>query len=621
MFKVAGSLCPFCEVRSLLRSGAPAWQSTRTVTSMHKRRPDRMTLSPSVSKPPRRDGDGKRPARRNEGPFAGMNRTRPGERVEAERRRSEAKAATKTTGPVKPYHHRMGKASDERKKTKRFPGDMKALKMQQALTKVSYGQRNAVKSRISDIEAFQQFPLLPVIQESIPKEALRGLLDITPTPIQRLGIPALLGMPGDRRRQTLTSDMRQFLLAAETGSGKTLAYLLPVIDAIKRAEIAEQEEETKNEVKKEEKTSKNIFELESPPLADEAHSSAGRPRAVILLPTSELVDQVGRIFKSFAHTVKLRVSPISASYSATIIRNRLFGPGGVDVVISTPHLLSSIAESDPNILSRVSHLVVDEADSLLDRSFSPITSAIIDRATPSLKQLILCSATIPRSLDSFLQKRFPDIVRLTTPNLHAIPRRVQLSVVDVDKEPYRGNRDLACADTLWSIGKGSSGMADETHEIKRVIVFVNEREKAVDLAKYLVTKGVDAAPLNRDTTEQRRGDILAFFTSSDASSHLAEDLQIRPARSETSGRDSSRVLQNTKVIVMTDIGARGIDTVNVRNVILYDVPHTTVDVIHRLGRTGRMGRRGKGVVLVGKDDRRDVVREIREGMYRGQALI
>ena len=621
MFKAAGSLCPFCEVRSLLRPGAPAWQSTRTVASMQKRRPDRMTLSPSVSKPPRRDADGKRPARRNEGPFAGMNRTRPGERVEAERRRSEAKAATKTTGPVKPFHHRMGKPSDEKKKNKRFPGDMKALKMQQALTKVSYGQRNAVKSRISDIEAFQQFPLLPVIQESIPKEALRGLLDITPTPIQRLGIPALLGMPGDRRRQTLTSDMRQFLLAAETGSGKTLAYLLPVIDAIKRVEIAEQEEETKNEVTKEEKTTKNIFELEPPPLADEAHSSAGRPRAVILLPTSELVDQVGRIFKSFAHTVKLRIAPISASYSATIIRNRLFGPGGVDVVISTPHLLSSIAESDPNILSRVSHLVVDEADSLLDRSFSPITSAIIDRATPSLKQLILCSATIPRSLDSFLQKRFPDIVRLTTPNLHAIPRRVQLSVVDVDKEPYRGNRDLACADTLWSIGKGSSGMADEAHEIKRVIVFVNEREKAVDLAKYLVTKGVDAAPLNRDTTEQRRGDILAFFTSPDASSQLAEDLQIRPARTETPGRDSSRVLPNTKVIVMTDIGARGIDTVNVRNVVLYDVPHTTVDVIHRLGRTGRMGRRGKGVVLVGKDDRRDVVREIREGMYRGQALI
>jgi len=517
----------------------------------------------------------------------------------------------------------------KKKRTERHPGDMKALKMQQALSKISYGQRNTVKSRISEIDSFQQFPFLQVIQDAIPEEALKGQVDILPTPVQRLAIPALLGIDGSNHRRRAqpapTTEMRQFLLAAETGSGKTLAYTLPVIDAIKRAEIAEAEEEAKKQVVKEEKKKGNLFELEPPPLADEAHPSSGRPRAVILLPTGELVDQVARVFKTFSHTVKLRVAGISASYSATIIRNRLFGPSGVDVVISTPHLLSSITESDPNILSRVSHLVVDEADSLLDRSFSPITSSIIDRATPSLKQLILCSATIPRSLDSFLQKRFPDIVRLATPNLHAIPRRVQLGVVDIDHEPYRGNRDLACADTIWQIGRDTSNAVDEAREVKRIIVFVNERERATELAKYLVTKGIDASALNRDTTEQRRGDILESFTSPSLNisptSNSENPSDSIATRSPPSTLASQRILTNTKVLVMTDIGARGIDTVNVRNVVLYDVPHTTIDFIHRLGRTGRMGRRGKGVVLVGKTDRRDIVREIREGMYMGKALI
>ena len=76
-----------------------------------------------------------------------------------------------------------------------------------------------------------------------------------------------------------------------------------------------------------------------------------------------------------------------------------------------------------------------------------------------------------------------------------------------------------------------------------------------------------------------------------------------------------------KVLVTTDLGSRGIDTLAVRHVILYDVPHSTIDFIHRLGRTGRMGRRGRGIVLVGKNDRKDVVREVKEGMFKGQALI
>jgi len=402
-------------------------------------------------------------------------------------------------------------------------------------------------------------------------------------------------------------------------------------DAVKRAEQADAEVEAYEKMKQEEQPKQNNLTLVSPPLTNTPHPTTGRPRAIILLPTSELVSQVGALTKSLSHTVKFRSALISSAVSGKVIRNRLFSPGGIDILISTPHLLASIAESDPNILSRVTHLVIDEADSLLDRGFSPLTSAIIDKSNPSLQQLILCSATIPRSLDSFLRKRFPDIRRLTTPNLHAIPRRVQLGVVDVERDPYRGNKNLACADTIWSIGKAAAdheGPDKNAVDLKHVLVFVNEREKTQEVAEYLVSKGVNAVALSRDTPEHRASEILADFTS-------AEKLSVPRGENPGGLADNQpnyvpfgkvapparRNLPNMKVLVTTDLGSRGIDTLAVRHVVLYDVPHSTIDFIHRLGRTGRMGRRGRGIVLVGKDDRRDVVREVKEGMFKGQALI
>ncbi len=517
--------------------------------------------------------------------------------------------------------------------------------MQRTLSEIPYGHRTSVKKRIREAEAFEGFSLLPSVKESIATQALSGMEHISPTPIQSLAIPELLGQnmrSGRRNSPRMRSEgLEQFLLAAETGSGKTLAYLLPVLDAVKRIEASDAEIEAQSKAMIEEKpNNSNPSQLEPPPLSNEPHPTTGRPRSVILVPTSELVTQVGNLTKTISHTVKFRSALISSAYTGRVIRNRLFAPTGIDVLISTPHLLASISESDPNILSRVTHLVIDEADSLLDRSFAPSTSAIIDKATPSLRQLILCSATVPRSLDSYLRQRFPDIRRLTTPNLHAIPRRVQLGVVDIDKEPYRGNRNLACADTIWSLGKAAAGhvmsevpgsMETERVDVKRVLVFVNEREKTQEVAEYLVSKGIDAAALNRDTPEQRQPEMLHPFTTSaveivsakpiEATVSPGKSTYVSPGRSSSSLPSAPRHLPNTKVLVATDLGSRGIDTLAVRHVILYDVPHTTIDFIHRLGRTGRMGRRGRGIVLVGRGDRRDVVKEVKDGMFRGQALI
>ncbi|KAL9097421.1 MAG: hypothetical protein Q9165_000317 [Trypethelium subeluteriae] len=583
-----------------------------------------MTLSPKVAQSSRRDAPGGKTTKKHtNSPFGGMNVTSASIRDHGPRRSRQQELRTSRG---------RGKDKEDQK-----PKTFKALKMQRTLSSVSYGKRSAVKSKISEVDSFDNFSLLPIVKDSISSQALKGLNIILPTPIQRVAIPFLLGNENGRAdfKPSKKKDAEQFLLAAETGSGKTLAYLLPTIDAIKRAELEDTERVREEVAAREEKSKRAVFELEPPPL-NEPHPTTGRPRAIILVPTSELVTQTGSLVKSFAHTVKYRSALISSSYSGIVIRNRLFSPSGIDILVSTPHLLASIAESDPNILSRVTHLIVDEADSLLDRSFSPLTTAIIEKASPSLRQLIFCSATIPRSLDTHLRSRFPDIRRLVTPNLHAIPRRVQLGVVDVERDPYRGNKDLACADTVWSIGRAATEHFDDGAKervgVKRILVFVNQREKTAELTAYLVSKGIDAVALSRDAGEARQGDVLAAFTgvgaetSGNEEKGRAEDgkVVVSPVYSGKEGKGpgaANRTLPNTKVLVTTDLGSRGIDTLAVRHVILYDVPHTTIDFIHRLGRTGRMGRRGRGIVLVGRHDRKDVVKEVREGMFKGQALI
>lgn len=573
--------------------------------------------------------------RESQGPFGGMNQTeariggRIPPKVRAAVERSAAKAAKST-------------ADARRKNEKKEKPLTHALKMQATLTPLSYNHRAALKEKLEDIKSFDEFELLPSVRDAIYTQALAGMTEVEPTPAQKLAIPALLSKkkkPEGKKKQDDKPQYAQFLIAAETGSGKTLAYLVPVIDAIKRQEELElaEDDSKQHQDEKGQESNDRVLELDTPPAADSLQLKAGRPRAIILLPSSELVSQVGRVVKSMSHSVKFKSHFISSAQTPTVIRNRLFNPNGIDIVVSTPHLIASIAEKEPNILSRVTHLVVDEADSLFDRSFAPITSAILDRAAPSLKQLILCSATIPRSLDTLMDRRFPEIKRLVTPKLHTIPRRVQLGVVDVDKDPFRGSKNLACANVIWQIGRSVHEDSEPHHTVKSILVFVNEREQADEVAQYLISKGIEAVPLTRDTPEQRQSDILSAFTSWDRVRGEEKDDRERnpatrsfrdfvpfdniPDEAGQSKRTQSKRLSNVRVLVTTDLASRGLDTMSTRFVILHGIPHTTIDFIHRIGRLGRMGRRGRAIALVDRHDRKDVVAEVRRLAFRGMPLI
>ncbi|KKA28329.1 hypothetical protein TD95_004534 [Thielaviopsis punctulata] len=566
----------------------------RTYAFSRRSQPSRMVLSKTVAREPMKAG--KLNKRIVEGPFGGMNQT-------VARLPSKAARAER--------HKKQASERYERDKRDSFRrDDRKALKMQQALSTMPYSRRNLLKEKMARYDSFDQFDLLPEVRSAIFADALRGMMAVKPTPVQRLAIPTILA---DAKAKT----RREYLLAAETGSGKTLAYLIPAINALKIAEredpeIAEYKQRQEAALEAARQNNKKIDPFEEP------HPTMARPKVVVLVPTAELVDQVAATARTLSHSVKFKVEKLSAQLRPDVIHRNLYSHRGVDLIVTTPHLLASIVKSDPNVLARVTDLVVDEADSLFDRSFMPSTTTILEKALPSVKRLVVCSATIPKRLDNYLSSHYPDMTRVTTPNLHAIPRRVQLGVIDVSRDPYRNNKDLACADAIYSIGREALRAQEGAHipedelDVRRIMVFVNEREKTEMLAEYLRGKGVEAMALNRDTLDKRFHDnTLDEFKSATPLRVPDNKVAIKAGKS----------LPNVKVVVATDLMSRGIDTLAVRHVILYDVPHTTIDFIHRLGRAGRMGRRGRGIVLVGNDDRKDVVAEVKNSMFMGQALI
>ena len=621
------SICIKCQFEAFAQS----WQPQSTLLASRgqrrflatalrqrvRRAPSRMILSDNVAKTREQLLLDARRKKSHPGPFGGMNRT---EAKFTGRHNERSAAEIKRSGG--------GQETADGKDKKKERGTFHALKMQSTLTPISYMQRDSTKTKLENIKTFEEFDLLPDVGEAIYSQALPGLIEVGPTPAQKLLIPAMLEstLRKKSRKQPRdgTPQYDQFLIAAETGSGKTLAYTLPVIDAVKRLEVVEEVEAAEQRVRKEEEL-RRTNELD--PFEDEpqVHRTTGRPKAMILVPSAELVSQIGKFLKQMAHKTKFRSAAISAKHTPKYIANNLFNRNGVDIVVTTPHLMSSIARTEPNVFSRVSHLIVDEADSLLDRSFAKSTLEIIDKVSPSLKQLVFCSATIPKSLNSLIDQRFPMMKRLVTPKLHSIPRRVQLGVIDVDKGGlYRNNKDIACADIIWSMGKGLHEDKEAHNPIKLMMVFVNERETAEEVAKFLQTKGIDASALTRDTSEERQSELLEKFTASTRQEGTRKvTSNYVPFEEVRSGESTKpmKKLPDVKVLVTTDLGSRGIDTLAVRHVILYDVPHNTIDFIHRLGRVGRMGRRGRAIILVGKTDRKDIVREVQDGMFKGQALI
>ena len=281
----------------------------------------------------------------------------------------------------------------------------------------------------------------------------------------------------------------------------------------------------------------------------------GRPRGLVLVPTRELAQQVHDALAPLAVPLNLKMNTVygGASMGRQIDQLRR----GVDVVVATPGRLQDLIRQRECDLSQVEITVLDEADHMADLGFLPAVTELLDMTPPS-GQRLLFSATLDRGVDRLVRTFLQD------PAMHAVASAES----PVDSMDHR----------VFAVAH--SAKPDIAAEIAsrpaRTLFFVRTKHGADRLATQLRTQGVDAAAIHGDLTQGARKKALGDFATGHA-----------------------------RVLVATDVAARGIHVDDVDLVVHYDPPADHKDYLHRSGRTARAGARGTVLSLVLSDQVRD----------------
>ena len=282
--------------------------------------------------------------------------------------------------------------------------------------------------------------------------------------------------------------------------------------------------------------------------------SRGKTRALVVTPTRELAAQITVELTSLARFTPIRAATIYGGVGMAPQEKAL--RRGVDVIVATPgRLLDHLSRPYGN-LDSVEFVVLDEADRMLDMGFLPDIKRILGRV-PTRRQTLLFSATIP-----------PEIADLT--------RRMQNDAVRVDLAPVSAPAS-GITQTVYTVAQGDkTGLLVsllETGKVQDALVFTRTRRRADRLAKQLVKQGLGAERIHGGRSQAQRTKALAAFRS---------------------GR--------LRVLVATDVAARGIDIDALGHVINYDVPGAPDDYVHRVGRTARAERTGDAFTFVSPDE-------------------
>ncbi|WP_404300016.1 DEAD/DEAH box helicase [Alicycliphilus denitrificans] len=333
------------------------------------------------------------------------------------------------------------------------------------------------------------------------------------TPIQAQAIPVVL-------------TGKDVMGAAQTGTGKTAAFSLPLLERLLKHE-------------------------------NSSASPARHPvRALVLLPTRELADQVAQQIALYAKYTKLRSTVVFGGMDMKPQTLEL--KKGVEVLVATPGRLLDHIEAKNAVLNQVEYVVLDEADRMLDIGFLPDLQRILSYL-PKQRTTLLFSATfspeIKRLAGSYLQD--PVTIEVARPNETA-------STVE---QHFYGANDDGKRHAIHQVLKSRG--------IKQAFIFVNSKLGCARLARSLERDGLKTTALHGDKSQDERLKALDAFKQG------AVDL-----------------------LVCTDVAARGLDIKDVPAVFNYDVPFNAEDYVHRIGRTGRAGASGLAVTLVSSSDAR-----------------
>jgi ATP-dependent RNA helicase RhlE len=347
----------------------------------------------------------------------------------------------------------------------------------------------------------------------LDRHLLQGVRDIgfvTPTPIQREAIPAAL-------------QGRDLLATAMTGSGKTAAFLLPILQRLLGRE-------------------------------------RGLTRALVVTPTRELAAQIAEEANALATHTPLQTVAIYGGVGMGPQEHAL--RTGVDIIVATPGRLLDHLAYPYTKLDRLEHLVLDEADRMLDMGFMPEIRKILARL-PKRRQTLFFSATMP-----------PEIEKLTKELLHQptliAMQRTAAPAVGITQAAYPVSQALKAALLVELVRRG---------EIYQALVFTRTKHRADRLTKFVQREQLAADRIHGNRSQAQRTAALDGFKRG-----------------------------KLTLLVATDIMARGIDVEALRHVVNFDVPRTPEDYIHRIGRTGRADELGDAFTFVAREEEGELKR-------------
>ncbi|CAG8577461.1 5685_t:CDS:2 [Paraglomus occultum] len=371
-------------------------------------------------------------------------------------------------------------------------------------------------------------PVTTFDEANFPSYVLKEVLESgfkEPTPIQSQGWPMALSG-------------RDVVGIAETGSGKTLAYCLP-----------------------------SIVHINAQPFLEPGDG----PIVLILAPTRELAVQIQQECTKFGKSSKIKNTCVYGGVPKGPQAREL--QYGVEIVIATPGRLIDMMETKKTNLRRVTYLVLDEADRMLDMGFEPQIRKIVDQIRPD-RQTLMWSATWPKEVKKLAEDYLHDFIQVNIGSMDLSASHNIVQTIEVCAEYEKRTRLVKHLERIMN------------QKENKTLIFTGTKRTADEITKFLRQDGWPALAIHGDKAQTERDWVLSEFRS---------------------GR--------SPIMVATDVASRGIDVKDVKLVINYDFPTNVEDYVHRIGRTGRGGAKGAAVTFFTMDNAKqakDLVNILRE---------